>query len=169
MPVSLYEASVPPFTQMLQCQLGILHKLQAHAASRGIDPNGLIRARLSQDAPTIAGQIDQLSGIALRAMVLLTGARPPALNPRLDSFEALKTRLVQVLAFLKQLKADQFAGVESRLYDIPFGRSKTKLTGSQYLFHVAMPSFYFHASMVVGILRAAGVEVSRVDYLQPPD
>ena len=40
-----------------------------------------------------------------------------------------------------------------------------KLTGEQYLLHFAMPNFYFHCTTAHAILRQAGVDVGKRDFI----
>ena len=49
MSLSMYEASIPAFVQMLNSLSAILDKAEAHAANRKIDPEGLLNYRLAPD------------------------------------------------------------------------------------------------------------------------
>jgi uncharacterized protein len=40
-----------------------------------------------------------------------------------------------------------------------------KFTGEQYLMGVALPNFYFHCTTTYAILRQAGVEIGKRDFL----
>ena len=42
------------------------------------------------------------------------------------------------------------------------------MTGADYFLEHAIPNFYFHAVHTYAILRHAGVEVGKKDYLGPP-
>ena len=45
---------------------------------------------------------------------------------------------------------------------------KTKhFMGAVYLFHYALPHFYFHATTAYAILRHVGVEVGKRDFIGP--
>ena len=40
-----------------------------------------------------------------------------------------------------------------------------KLPGADYLLHFALPNFYFHLTTAYDILRSAGVEIGKRDFL----
>ncbi|TMA81294.1 MAG: DUF1993 domain-containing protein, partial [Deltaproteobacteria bacterium] len=39
------------------------------------------------------------------------------------------------------------------------------LRGDDYLIHVAIPNFFFHATMAYAILRHNGVDLGKMDYI----
>jgi len=39
--------------------------------------------------------------------------------------------------------------------------------GDAYLLHFALPNFFFHVTTAYDILRHAGVEIGKLDYLGP--
>jgi uncharacterized protein len=40
-----------------------------------------------------------------------------------------------------------------------------QFTGDDYLFYFAMPNFYFHITTAYAILRHAGVELGKADFI----
>ena len=44
------------------------------------------------------------------------------------------------------------------------GQSRT-FTGQHYLFHLALPNFYFHLTTAYGILRQNGIALGKGDFL----
>ena len=40
-----------------------------------------------------------------------------------------------------------------------------KMKGADYIFHFALPNFYFHLTTAYGILRHNGVEIGKRDFL----
>ena len=57
MSLSMYQASVPAFVQMLNSLSAILDKAEAHAANRKIDPEVLLNYRLAPDMLPFVRQI----------------------------------------------------------------------------------------------------------------
>ena len=48
----------------------------------------------------------------------------------------------------------------------PAGPSaKMKMQGANYLVHYVLPNFYFHLTTAYDILRGAGVEIGKRDFL----
>ena len=58
-----------------------------------------------------------------------------------------------------------FRSGESREIVFPLGRNKMKMKGADYIFHFALPNFYFHFTTAYGILRHNGVEIGKRDFL----
>ena len=57
MTISLYAASVPVFKQMLNALSDVLHKAEAHATAKNIEPNALLQARLYPDMFPLVRQV----------------------------------------------------------------------------------------------------------------
>ncbi|MBP0651971.1 DUF1993 family protein, partial [Mycobacterium tuberculosis] len=48
----------------------------------------------------------------------------------------------------------------------PAGAGKrAELVGADYLLHYSLPNFYFHLSMAYALLRQAGVDIGKRDYV----
>ena len=45
------------------------------------------------------------------------------------------------------------------------GGNELKLKGSQYFFHFFLPNFYFHATTAYDILRHAGLQIGKRDFI----
>jgi uncharacterized protein len=90
-------------------------------------------------------------------------------NPKWDDNEAsladLVTRVDKTLAFLTGFKAEQFTGCEDKTIDIKAGPRELTFTGSQYQLYFATPNVYFHITTAYNILRHAGVEIGKRDFL----
>jgi hypothetical protein len=57
MTISLYDASVPVFKQMLNALSDVLKKAEAHATEKNIDPNAFLQARLYPDMFPLVRQV----------------------------------------------------------------------------------------------------------------
>ena len=70
MTISLYAASVPVFKQMLNALSDVLHKAEAHATAKNIEPNALLQARLYPDMFPLVRQVqiavDFAKGVSAR-------------------------------------------------------------------------------------------------------
>ncbi len=78
----------------------------------------------------------------------------------------LKARLAKTTDFVKELHPSSFDGAETRTITLNFGGGrKVDFTGQDYLFVHGMPNFYFHATTAYDILRQAGLEVGKRDFL----
>jgi uncharacterized protein len=73
MSLSMYQASIPAFVQMLNNLSAILDKAEAHARSRKIDPEVLLNYRLVPDMLPFVRQIQIAADLAKGAAARLAG------------------------------------------------------------------------------------------------
>jgi hypothetical protein len=165
MPISMHQATVPAIVQILNALSGLIDKAAAHCEARKIDPAVLIGYRLAPDMFAFARQIqiatDQAKGIAAR----LAGVEIPKLADEEKSFDDLQARLAKVADFVTSLPAQQFDRAETRTITLKLGGQEVSFTGADYLFGFGFPNFYFHATTAYDILRHAGVEIGKRDFL----
>lgn len=167
MPVSLYDACVPTFTQILDAQSSILGKATAYAEAKKIEESVLLGARLFPDMLPFKKQIQIETDFANRATARLSGSDIPSYPDDEETFADLKGRIAKTLTFLGGLKPEQFEGSEIKTIKFPIGGERTmEMTGKDYLFHFALPNFLFHATTAYGILRHSGVELGKMDFMQ---
>ena len=165
MPFSMYAASVPAFTQTLSALSAILDKAAAHCAAKKIDPAALLTARLYPDMLMFTKQVQLTCDFAKNCVGRLTGEAPKFPDEE-KTFDELKARVAKTLDYVKSVKpADVDAGADKDV-TFPTGPdSKMTLPGAQYLVHVVLPNFYFHATTAYDILRHNGVEIGKLDFL----
>ena len=165
MTISIYEASVPVFQQILTSLSNILTKAAAHAEAKKIDPSVFITARLSPDMFPLSRQIQIATDHAKGASARLAGVEIPSFPDTETTFAELQTRITKTLDFIKGLKPAQFEGAAKREVKLKIGGNEMTFTGQNYLFHGAFPNFFFHATTAYDILRHNGVEVGKRDFI----
>ena len=93
-------------------------------------------------------------------------ARDPEELPALRRLAAeLKDRIAKTIDFLKGLKADQLDGREDAQVTITQGGQPRNFRAQVYLYHLAMPNFYFHTTTAYNILRSLGIEIGKRDFM----
>jgi hypothetical protein len=168
MTLSIYQASVPVFTQILGSLSAILKKASAHAEAKKIDPSVFINARLSPDMYALARQVQIATDHAKGASARLAGVDVPSYADTETSFDELQARITKTIEFIKGLKPAQFDGAESRNVKLKIGPQEMTFPGATYLFHFAYPNFFFHATTAYDILRHNGVDVGKRDFIGQP-
>jgi hypothetical protein len=73
MSLSMYQASVPAFLQMLDNLSAILDKAEAHAGNHKVDPEILLNYRLAPDMLPFIRQIQIAAHLAKGAVARLAG------------------------------------------------------------------------------------------------
>lgn len=165
MPLTMYDACVPPYVRIMEALSGILDKAAAHAAEKKIEPAILITARLYPDMWSTAEQVRAVCNHGTRGPARLTGMQPPKYEGSDDGFDGLKARLAWAVAFTEGIAPAAFEGAESREIVFPAGDSERRLSGRDYLFGFSMPNFLFHATTAYDILRHNGVPLDKDDFI----
>lgn len=168
MPFSMYAASVPAFVQALSALSAILDKAAAHCAAKKIDPAALTTARLYPDMFMFTKQVQLACDFAKNGVGRLIG-EPPKFPDEEKTFDELKARIVKTLDYVKSVKPGEVDAGADKDVTFPIGPQQTMtLPGAQFLVHVALPNFYFHATTAYDILRHNGVEIGKRDFLGRP-
>jgi hypothetical protein len=166
MSLSMHEASVPVFTQLLTALDGCLAKAAAHAAERKIDPDALLRARLFPDMFELVRQVQIACDFGKSVPARLAGVDVPSYEDNETSFADLQARIAKTLAFIGALDAAKFDGSESREIVLRPGTPKEKrLAGKAYLLAYGLPQFFFHVTTAYALLRHNGVEIGKKDFM----
>jgi hypothetical protein len=165
MSLSLYDASVPVFRQLLSSLDTIIDKTIAHAEAKKIDPAVFATARLYPDMFPFTKQIDVATDFAKGASARLAGAEVPKFEDTEATLGDAKARLKKTQDFIATLKPAQFDGAETRDITIQLRAGPTIFKGKAYLFHYAMPNFYFHTTTAYAILRHNGIEIGKPDFI----
>ncbi len=168
MKLTVYEASVPRFANILRNLTAILDKAEAHAEARKIDPLALTQARLFPDMFTLARQVQTACDSAKGAVARLAGVEIPKHEDTEKTFPELKARIAKTLDFIQSVDRAKLDGAESREVVMKFRGEDTKFGALQYLFGFAYPNFYFHVATAYGLLRHNGVELGKRDYIGNP-
>ncbi len=168
MSLSMYEASIPAFNQMLAALSGVLDKADAHASAKKIDPAVLPATRLSPDMFPLSRQVQIACDFAKGTAARLAGVDNPSFADTEKTFPELRERIARTVAFLATLKAAQIDGSEGRDISLKVGPKEMHFKGQPYLVNFALPNFYFHVTMAYAILRASGVDLGKMDYMGMP-
>ncbi len=165
MALSMYQASVPAFVQMLTALSNILDKAAAFAAAKKVDPAVLLASRLAPDMFPLTRQIQIGADFAKGPMARLAGLEVPKYEDNETTIDALKARIAKTLDYVKSFKPEQIDGSEARAINLTVGGQPLTLTGQDYLVNFALPNFYFHITTAYAILRHNGVEIGKRDYM----
>jgi len=168
MTLSVYQSSVGVFEQTLKALSAVLDKAEAHAQAKKFDPAVYLTLRLRPDMFTFAGQIQRVSDHAKNASARLAGVEAPRFEDNETSFAELKARIEKTLAYLATLEPAALELGAEREITFPLGPNKVHMRGDNYLLHFALPNFYFHLTTAYDILRYAGVEIGKRDFLGAP-
>jgi uncharacterized protein len=165
MTITMYTATVPTCTRALNNLAAILEKGAAHAEARKIAPAVLLNTRLYPDMFPLATQIHIANDIAQGGAARLAGAEVPVFEAKERSFAEWIAATRGTIAYLESLQAAQFQGSEDRTITWQTRTSTRNMQGTPYLFHHVLPNVFFHVTTAYDILRQAGVELGKLDFL----
>jgi hypothetical protein len=169
MTVSMYSVSAPIFVQFLTALSAVLGKAEQHAEAKKIEPAALLSMRLYPDMFPLHVQVRQAVSHAANACGHLAGAALPQLAQADHSFADLQARVRAGIDFVKSLKADQIDGTENKDIKLTFPSGATReFKGQGFLLNHCLPNFYFHTTTAYDILRHAGVEIGKRDFMGTP-
>lgn len=163
--VSLYDAAIPGYLQMLNNLAAFLDKAEAHAAANGIDPQTYLEARLAPDMHPLMRQIQMASDGAKGGSARLAGVEPPSFPDTETTWTEAKERIAKTIAFVQGIKPDQVNGDEGRAIVLKFPNMTLNFTAKDFLFQFSLPNFQFHVVTAYALLRQSGVPLGKMDYL----
>lgn len=166
MPITVHQASIPLFEQLLESLAAILDKAMAHCEETDMAPSQLLELRLAPDMFPLVQQVQRACGHAAGSAARLSGIEPPSEADDEASIDDLHARIDRTRQFLSQLSPEQMAPSENRPIEQPTRIGTMKFSsGPEYLFHFAIPQFMFHVTTAYGIIRHAGVQIGKVDFM----
>lgn len=167
MAISLYEATVPQFLQILPCMVGLLDKAEAWCQDKGLPPTALIDASLAPDMHSLAHQVRYTAMHSAGAVkAVFEGVFRAQPSPPPQSFAELRALVTDAIAYLKVLDPAELDGRAGEDVNFEFGGEvRMRFIGRTYLLSFAQPNFYFHSSILYAILRNQGLEVGKRDFI----
>ncbi len=148
----------------LQNLEGWMDKATAHAKAKSFDVDVLAQARLAPDQFAFARQVQSACDQAKYLAAYLSGKPAPSHPDTEQTFAELRQRIQKCLGFLASVQQKDLAGAGDRKVAPPWLGGKW-LRGDDYLMHVALPNFFFHATTAYAILRHNGVDLGKMDYI----
>ncbi len=166
MSFSMSQACLPALEIGLNALSGVLDKAEAFAAAKKIDPSVLLNMRLAPDMFSLTRQIQVACDLAKNGASRLAGVEPPRFEDKETTIAELKTRLAKTVAHLKTLDRKAIDGAADKQIVFPLGPvNKGEMKGDDYLNHFVLPNVYFHLTAAYAILRHAGVDIGKQDFL----
>jgi hypothetical protein len=166
MSLSMHSASAPVFTRILGNMLHWLDRAEAHAQARKFDANNYLGLRLAPDMLPFARQIQIASDGAKGCMSRLAGAEIPKWEDNEATLDELRARIRKTLEHVQSFAPAQIDGSDERAITVPMRSGDAlQFTGETFLKHFALPNFFFHATTAYALLRHAGVELGKADFL----
>jgi hypothetical protein len=169
MTISMHEASVGVFVPYLGNLSDLLDRGAAHAEARKIEAAVLLGLRLYPNMYSLSQQAGEAMRHANLAGALLARRDPLALPGGVADIAGLKSHVGMLVDYLEGLPRDEIDAAADREVVFTFKNGNTrKFTGRSLLLTFSVPQFFFHVTTAYDILRHAGVELAKRDFLGVP-
>ena len=165
MSLSIYDASVPVVVKALTALSAVLDKGAAHALAKGTDEANFMTMRLVPDMLPLSAQVRIACDIPRRGLIRMAQQEPAPLEDKEGSFADLKARIADTIAVLEGITPASLIGSEARTITLPTPRGDLVMPGTDFLFGFILANLHFHCTMTYALLRSAGVELGKADYL----
>ena len=164
--MSMSSAAIPTFEIVLGALSALLDKAEAHATAKKFDAANLLNSRLAPDMFNLTQQVQIASDFARKGAARLSGQEPAAVEDNETTIAQLKERIARTLEFVRSVDRKAIDASAGRTITLPLGPGKRgEMTGADYLNHFVLPNLYFHAAAAYVILRHAGLEIGKRDYM----
>lgn len=163
--MSMSSAAIPTFEITLGALSKLLDKAEAFCSAKKTDSGALLGTRLAPDMFALTKQIQVACDQAKNGSARLAGIDPPKFEDNEKTIPELKERIAKTLTFVKTVDRKAIDASADRAIVFPLGPKKGEMKGADYLNHFVLPNFYFHSAMAYGLLRHAGLEIGKQDFL----
>jgi len=165
MTLSMYQASVPVFVRALSNLAHVLKKGEAHTKAKGVTDEVLLNTRLIPDMLPLVKQVQIACDMATRGAARLAGVEPASFEDNETTLEQLYARIEKATAYVQGFTAEQIDGSEQRPIQLKMRTGEMNFSGQEYLFSFILPNLYFHCTTTYVILREAGAELGKTDFI----
>lgn len=165
MTLSMYQASVPVFVRALDNLTAVLRKGHAHAQAKGVDDAVLLQTRLIPDMLPLVKQVQIACDMACRGAARLAGVEPASFEDNETTFEQVYERIARAVAYVRGFGAEQIDGSETRAIHLKMRSGELHYDGQAYLLEFVLPNVFFHCTTAYNILREAGTEIGKQDFI----
>lgn len=159
-----YQATITLPTLRLRALLSLLDKVEIQAKEKWMTDAEVLDLKLTPDMFSLVKQIqiatDNAKGMASR----MAHHEIPSYEDNESNFAEIRARLEKTIAYLETFAEVDFADASTGEF-----RSKwmpgVKLVGEGYIFTYGLPNFFFHVVTAYAILRNAGFDIGKEDYM----
>ena len=161
----MYEATIPAMIHGLNVVDDYISHAQALAESKGWPERQVLGARLAPDMLALGEQVVVLCNKVDAHVAKLLRRDVPLPRQVELSRPALRRCLAETIRFLEGLAPEELAGAENHTFELSPPIVRGWFGGSDYIFLLVMPDFFFHVATVHDILRHLGAPLGKRDYL----
>ncbi len=165
MTLSMYQAAAPVFVRALNNLAHVLKKGEAHARSKNVSDETLLQTRLVPDMLPLIKQVQIGCDMATRGIARLAGVEPLSFEDNETNLEQVCSRIERSIDYIQTFSADQIDGSETRTVVLKMRSGDLTFDGQSYLLNFVIPNLFFHCTTAYNILREAGTDIGKADFI----
>lgn len=165
MALTLHNATVGTYQQILASVSGFMDKGLAHCHESNIDPNEIVETRLYPDMAPFRFQI---VSVVHHSRGALEATKSGEFRPRSsasEDFATLQQMVADARTAVNEVTPDELNARASNDLTFKVGDKTIPFTTEDFLLSFSLPNFQFHATTAYDILRSKGVKIGKRDYL----
>lgn len=143
----------------------LLEKIEAHSVEKGIDTSTLLQAAIYEDMYSFTKQVQVATDDARRNLCLLAGKEHIRMEDNETTVAELKVRIAKTLEVIDSIATKDFEGADERHISL-FWMGGSYVLGKDFVAEFAIPNLMFHTVTAYDILRAQGVSIGKMDFIQ---
>lgn len=163
--LTVHAMTIGAFVPLLRQLDAMLAKAEAYAEAKRIDAGVLEGLRLAPDMFPLARQVQLTCDFAKNSVYRLAGIEPPKMPDEERTLAELRVRVTRTIALLEAVTPEALNGAERRHITVPLRSRTLALDGLPFIQRWTLPNFYFHLTTTYALLRHAGVELGKQDFL----
>lgn len=159
-----YESTITLPLTRLRWLVVLLEKIEPQVKEKNMSDADILGLRLAPDMFPFAKQIqistDNAKGMASR----MSRKEAPKYEDNESTLTELKARLEKTIAYLETFTPEDFADADTAEARFPYFPGM-KMVGKGYVFTYGIPNFMFHVVTAYSILRNAGFDIGKADFM----
>lgn len=168
MAFSLYDATIPLFTQILGSMRALTQKAELFCKDKGMDEKTMLDSHFGEDMLPLSWQIKWTSTHSIKAIEgVRNGTFSPDRSPPAERFAALRDEIDATCIALNAVKPAEMDALigKDMVFSMPERGVEMHFTADNFLLTFSVPNFMFHATTAYDLLRHAGVDIGKRDFL----
>ncbi|WP_042012930.1 DUF1993 domain-containing protein [Aeromonas fluvialis] len=152
------------FIKMLTNLDHCLAKAAAHAEAKQFNVENFFGERLIVDMLPLSKQVLICCDSARSVVATASHSEPPVQGDDPKTMADLRTHIGKTITYLQSKLDADYSQYASARYE-PYWADGKGMDGNTCVHEYGIPNFYFHLTMTYALLRRAGVDLGKRDYL----
>jgi hypothetical protein len=164
--ISLYEASVASYIQIVPAVSALLNKAADHFSAEGTDLEELLETRLHSDMLPLRFQVLSVVHHSIDVIdAIRNGVFGPGGYDAAVSYADLQARVEAASLALAALDVDEVNALSGKPMAFVMGEMNLPFTAENFVLSFSLPNLYFHAATAYDILRQKGLPLAKRDFM----